>query len=69
MNKIVYQQHIHVEDSRDCNADKPVCVVATSLLVDNVDIVDVGNVMAAVVMPIPDVVSTAVDFTTNVKQL
>ena len=30
---------------------------------DDFDIVD------AVVMPVPDVVSTAVDFTTNVKQL
>ena len=36
---------------------------------DDVDTVDVGNVVAAVVMPVPDVVSTAVDFTTNVKQL
>ena len=63
MNKIVYQQHIHVPDSRDCAEDKPVCVVATGMLVDDFDIVD------AVVMPVPDVVSTAVDFTTNVKQL
>jgi len=69
LNKVVYQQHVHVEDSRDCEADKPVCVIATGLLVDNFDIVDVGNVVAAVVMPIPDVVSTAVDFTTNAKQL
>jgi len=37
--------------------------------VDDVDIIDVGNVVAAVVMPVTDVVSTAVDFTTNVKQL
>jgi len=69
LNKIVYQQHIHVPDSRDCAADKPVCVVATNLLVDDFDIVDVGDVVAAVVMPVTDVVSTAVDFTTNVKQL
>jgi len=58
LNKIVYQQHIHVTDSRDCAADKPVCVVATGMLVDDVDIIDVGNAVAAVVMPVPDVVST-----------
>ena len=36
---------------------------------DDFDIVDVGNVVAAVVMTVPDVVSTAVYYTTNVKQL
>lgn len=48
--------------------DKPVCVVATGLL-DDVNSVDVGNVVVAVVMPVPDFVSTAVNFTTNAKQL
>jgi len=58
---------MHVRDSRDCVGDKPVCVVAAGVLVDDVDVVDVGNVVAAVIMPVPDVVSTAVDFTTNDK--
>ena len=49
--------------------DQPVCVVATGLLVDDVNSVDVVNVVVAVVMPVPDFVSTAVDFTTNAKQL
>jgi len=58
---------MHVPDSHDCVGDKPVCVVAAGALVDDVDVVDVGNVGAAVVIPFPDVVSTAVDFTTNDK--
>ena len=58
---------MHVRDSHDCVGDKPVCVVAAGVLVDDVDVVDVGNVGAAVVMSVPDVVSTAVDFTTNDK--
>jgi len=69
LNVIVYQQHIHVPDSRDYVADEPVCVVATGMLVADVDVVNVDNVVAAVVMPVPDVVSTAFDFTTNVNQL
>lgn len=65
MNKIVYRKLI--PNSRDCERDRPVCVIATGLLVNDVDFVDVGNVVAVVVMPVPAVVSTGVDFTKKCK--
>ena len=62
MNEITYQQH--TTDLRDSVPDIPVCVVATGLLVDDINVVGVGNVVPAVVTPVADVVTADADFMT-----
>ena len=62
MNEIAYHQY--TLDSRDCVAYTPVFVVATGLLVDDINVVGVGNVVPAIVTPVADVVTADADFMT-----